>query len=148
MSNSVTLTNAGINSGTAMRLLASKVSYQWNNLVGTYPRPGAFDITPTLMQGWQNPGINISFILEQTSPTSGAITMSQFAQVVKNSTTTPTYLSITTGISDTLFASYATSSSGVTSIPIQIKDFTINIDPNDNIKSDKLIVNMNCFETK
>lgn len=148
MSNSVTLTNANINSGVAMKLLSSRITYQWQNIRATYPGPGRFDITPTQFQGWQNPGINITFILEQNNPTAGCITMSQLMQVVKNSTSALTYLTVTTGISDTLFASYATSSTGVTSIPIQVADLTINIDPNDNVNSDKLLITMNCFETK
>ena len=148
MTNQVTLTNSNINSGSPMKLLAAQISYKWVNLVSVYPRPGAFDITPTTMQGWQNPGINITFILEQNNPTTGTINMSQLMQVVKNSTSALTYLSITTGISDVLFGSYATSSTAVTSIPIQIKDIGFNIDPSDNINSDKLMVTMNCVETK
>lgn len=147
MTNSITLTNAAVNSGTAMKLLAGNIGYAWETLSREYPQPGRFTIAPTLFQGWKNPGINITFFIQITNPASSTfITYPQLMAVLRDRTS-PTYLTITFSDSDTLFASYASSSSGVTSIPIQIKSVNIAMNPNDNDRADLLAITLNCIES-
>lgn len=144
MANNVTLTNAGVNSGVALKVLSPQIGYVWGNLVKEFPIPGKNDITDVQMKGWKNPLINVQLIIQQSNPAAGCITYAQFMAMVRD-TTNKTYLSITSGISDVAFKSYAHNSSGVTSIPIQITDFKISLGPDDDI--DKLYITFNCFET-
>jgi hypothetical protein len=146
MSNSVTLTNSTVNSGVAMKLLSGLVAFRWETLVAQYPQPGRFTVAPGLFQGWKNPGFNIIFSIQLTNPASSTlITLPQFFSVLRSQS--PTYLTITVGDNDTVFPSYATSSSGVTSIPIMFSDVNLPFNAGDSDRSDLITFSVNCFES-
>ena len=148
MTNRLTLTNAGQNSGNPLILLGSSFNYQWTNLTNEFPIPGKFTgIIETNFKGWQNPIMNISFYIETDSPTAGAITWTQWNNIVKDAVN-HTYLNLKYGTSDTSlisFASVAAGSTGTSSIPIQIKDYQLQVDPG---KFNRLYITFNCVETK
>lgn len=148
MTNRLTLTNAGQNSGNALILLGASFSYQWTNMTNEFPISGKYTgIIETNFKGWQNPVMNVSFYIETDSPTVGSITWTQWNNIVKDSVN-HTYLNLKYGTSDTSlisFASVAAGSTGTSSINIQIKDYQLQVDPN---KINRLYITFNCIETK
>lgn len=148
MTNRLTITNAGQNSGSALILLGAQMGYSWGNLTKDFPHPGIYNgVTEVEYKGWKNPSFNIRFYIELTNPTAGCITWTQFNMIVRD-TINKNYLNLTFGENDTAFSSFAsvpsTTSTGVASIPIQVIDYNVLIDPN---VTDKLYITMNCMET-
>jgi hypothetical protein len=148
MTNRLTLTNAGQNSGNSLILLGATFGYVWGNMVRDFPIPGrSTGIIETQFKGWKNPAINITFYIELSTPTTGAVTWTQFNNIIKDATN-KTYLQLKFGTNDTQFFSYAgmaAGSTGTSSIPIQIMDYNLQVNPG---TLDKLFVTMNCVETK
>lgn len=147
--NRLTLTNAGQNSGQPIILLGSTCNYSWGNLTRDFPLPGQYTgVTGVEYKGWKNPMFSISFYIELSNPTAGAITWTQFNMIVRDAVN-KTYMNLKFGTNDTEFSSFASvpysTSTGVTSIPIQITDFNAILDPNN---MDKIYITMNCVETK
>ena len=147
MANRLTLTNSGQNSGQALILLGSTFNYQWSNLTTDFPIEGKFSgIISANFKGWKNPIIAITFYIETDNATIGSITWNQWNDIVKDGVNT-TYLNLKYGTGDTNFTSTASVAQGVTgisSIPIQIKDYQLQVDPN---KINRLYITFNCVET-
>jgi hypothetical protein len=147
--NSLKLTNAGQNSGNPLILLGAKFTYSWTNLYRDFPLPGQYSgVQAVQYSGWKNPTMNISFYIELTNPTTGTMTWTQWNMILRD-TTNKTYLSLIFGNSDTAFTSFAgiasSSTTATSSIPIQVMDYNVTIDPS---VKDKLFISMDCMETK
>lgn len=154
MTNSITLTNAGINSGAETILLAGDFSYNWKNLTKADPGNGYFGSVETQFSGWENPTMNLTFHIPTDNIPTSSMTWALWNQFVKaqytGSSSTTTYMKIKYGASDTLFADYSASSSstGITSIPIQILGFGLNFSPADSDRAAFWSINAQLQVTK
>ena len=133
MANTITLTNAGINSGTAVKLLHGAFSYGWKNLVKADPANSSYSSVEAQFSGWENPTMNLTFHIPVESIPSDTMTWALWNQFVKNqyagTAATQTRLAITVGSNDTQFGDYSTSTVAVTAIPIQIDEFSLIFSP-------------------
>ena len=142
--NTITLTNSAVNSGNSMKVLSQNFNYVWGNLTKDYPIRGKKDIISVQATGWKNPVISMQCVLPLSNTPIGTMTWNQFMQLARNTTST-TYLNASTGTSDTVFSSYAHSSTGVTSIPVVITDFQLITSPDQD--ADKYYLTINMVET-
>lgn len=150
MTNTLTLTNSAINSGSAVRLLGGEFSYSWQNLIDAPPVATGFGNTEVQMSGWENPLINLTFYIPVDNIPSSTMTWALWNQFTKNDTVTQTLLTMRIGASDTIFISYAASSSstGTSTIPVVIKGYTLNLSPADSSNASFWTVNAQLQETK
>lgn len=147
------LTNSTINSGTAVTLLGGELSYQWKNLTSANPGNSFFASTESQFSGWENPIMSLSFHINVNSIPTGTMTWDLWNQFVKaqylGTSSTQTFLSCQVGTS-TLFTDYSASSSstGVTSIPIQINSSTLSFSPGDSDNAHFWTINCQLQVTK
>jgi len=135
MTNSITLTNDTINSGTAVKLLNSTFTYGFKNMTDVDPTNGGFGITEVQFWGWENPKITLTFHIPIDNIISGFMTWSLWNEFAKNkydgTSGTQTKLNINVGGSDTAFADYSldSTSDSVTTIPVQVDNFKLVFGP-------------------
>lgn len=128
MANYLQLSNT--TEGITKRLLVYSLDYSWNNLVSDYPIPGKFGILENQHQGWTNPSMSLDFTIPVSTTDSSLLTWTDWNRLARS--TSETIMTVNIGSSNVMFSSFASSSSGVSSIPIAIKSFRIRISPKDN----------------
>lgn len=156
----VTLTSSEITPNT-VKLHSGKINYAWKNLTSQKPIQRAYGATEVQFMGWENPVYRVNFFIPaDAAASSDYITWAQLNTLARQRVTdgNPLTLSISTGELDSTdgftetaeFSSYALDSTttGVTDIPVIIKDFTVNFDPGDSINGYFWSINMTLQETK
>jgi hypothetical protein len=154
MANTLTLTNASINSGTAVKILNGVVTYNWKNLVKANPTNSSYKNTEAVFTGWENPTFNLTFHIPVGAEPSGTMTWALWNQFVKNkyyasSGATKTTLTIIVGDSDVSFTDYSVdeTTSGNTIIPIQILGFGLTFSPGESNKAGFWTINAQVMVT-
>ena len=135
----------------------TRVTYQFSAEQGRTPIPGLFSIVEVQQQGWANPAFTlvIEFPDEPSSyySANSFLSWEDFYLMATNkyegTSDTQLTLSITAGENnDQVFSSYAASSLGTSSIPVTIKTFTVNFNPDtDSLKGGHWTVNATLWET-
>ena len=147
MTNTVTLTNPTINGGTAVKIKCDKVSLGWKNNTDSKPTPNSFAVTEVMKNSFENPVYKIknAMLISGTN----YLTQSLLQQFAKNryagTSATRTTLIVTYGLSDTALLA---SDCVTTSIPVEVEDFTFNLDQTDSEKAYVPTVDINLRETK
>lgn len=128
------------------KIACYNIPYNWNNQTSPVPIPGNFsNIQPVQFNGWENPAIVLNFNLYLDNNPSGFLTWAEWMKLVKSQS--PTLLTIVVGATDTSITSYANSTIGTTSIPIQIVSFDTNFDPNNDADVGMINISARCLET-
>jgi len=154
MANQLTLINTSINSGTAVRLLNGEFTYSWQNQIDAPIIATGYGNSESQFSGWENPIINLTFLIPVDSIPAGTMTWALWNQFVKNqylgTSATQTKLSAVVGAGDTQFISYAASSSstGTSTVPIVVKGYTLTFDPGDSVNASLWRINAQLQETK
>ena len=159
MTNSIKLTNPNINSGNPIPLLNAEFTYGWKNMINTDTRNNGFGIVESQIAGWENPLIGITFYIPMDATAcnvvpSTVMSWAQWMSFVRNkydgTSGTKTTLTMNSGSSDIAFVSYALNSSttGLTSVPITIKSFTLRVSPDDANKTNWWVINAQIVEDK
>lgn len=155
----ITLTNSNVNSGTAVALNTATITYSWKNLTVNKPLENSFQATEIQFNGWENPLMNLRFIIRPNDSTSNTMTWELWNNFIRQKPSTSNYttLNITTGGltaggtagSSAVFKSYAASesSTGATNIPIVIKNADVTFDAGDSVNGYFWTVNAQLVET-
>jgi len=131
-----TLTNANVNSGTAVLLNARSVTYAWSNITKPTPADGKYDIVTSHFGGFENPKIVVQGIIDNRRAIANSMThvlLVNFAACKAGTTalkvnygTTPTILG---GRPTAGYVSTGSNTLDTTNgIDVQIENFNINID--------------------
>lgn len=137
------------------KVLANNIRYAWKNFnsVASVEGKGLLNdngISSVSQKGWSNPTISMNIVLPDKSSawytTNGMMSWADFnayVRDVKTSAATGLILSIISEADNSrTLTSYASSSSGVTDIPVVVDSYTVSIDP----KSNLYTVNINFIE--
>lgn len=88
----ITLTNANVNSGTAIVILGGTIRYDWKNITRADPVDGKYDIVESHYGGFENPIISVTGIFDVDNKASLSNIMTHAMLVnfatVKSGTTT------------------------------------------------------------
>ena len=131
-----TLTHTLVNSGTAVILQNSKVTYGWKNLNEVKPIPGKFDIVENNNNGFENPKITISGYFDDIeSPASNELTQKLLIDFATLQSTGAISLSVPVGAGSTYLGGrpsggYANDGTNTlqNTISVVIDSFIINVD--------------------
>jgi hypothetical protein len=139
--NYIKLINTNITGSGGLKLLHGGVTYSWKNLVSADPGEGFYGNVETQFSGWENPTMNLLFHIPTGTGTyddgSTWMSWSKWNQIAKNqylgTEASATSIVIAYNASDSLFADYSASSSttGITSIPIQIRSYSLTFSPDE-----------------
>jgi hypothetical protein len=139
------MTHSLVNSGTAVTLKGAKVGYKWKNLTNCNPVVAKWDIVKGNYQGFENPTISISGVINQVDLGTNDLTQKRLIDFCTLLSTTPISLVVPTsssGTAESPFSATPTYLGGrpsggyktdgtntlVNSINILILDFSIDID--------------------
>lgn len=142
MTNTITLTNPSINSGTAIKLLNSNFSYGWKNLEDSPPSLNSFGNVESQFSGWENPILTLNFHIPINNNIANGMTWALWNEIAKNqydadTASTKTVLNISVGSSDSAFTDYSldSTSSSLSSIPVIVKTYSLTFSPGDSHNS-------------
>jgi len=93
----VTLQHTSVNSGTAVTLHATSVSYGWKNLTNVEPIQGKYDSVEANFGGFENPKITLSGSFDIGDLESNELTQDLLVNFATLRHTTPIKLTIPTG---------------------------------------------------
>jgi hypothetical protein len=141
----VSLTHSLVNSGTAVTLKGAKVGYKWKSLTNCNPAVAKFDVVPGNYQGFENPTITITGVINQVDLGTNDLTQQHLVNFCTLLSTIPISLIVPTSSSGTAESPFSATptylggrpSGGYktdgtntlsNSINIIISDFSIDID--------------------
>lgn len=144
MGNQVYLSCANL-SPSIIKLHNSDFTYAWKNLVSSDPDVDSFSSVEAQFNGWENPSMSLTFHIPIDSLVSGFATWEDWNKYVKNlydgTGDNCVYLNIVVGNSDTSFKDYSSSTSGNSSIPVQIKTYNLRFSPGDSKNASHWTIN-------
>jgi hypothetical protein len=127
----ITITNPGVNGGTAIEFHNSKVSYSWKNLLKVTPSPQKFDTIQGDLSGWENPRIVIEGFFDIDDLDTNEVRQAHLINLAKvqytGSTATTSTLAVYAGNSATetnLLAADASTST----VKVLVDSFSIDFD--------------------
>ena len=138
--------------GVEKYLLNGEITYSWKNFVSNNPISGGFSLSTPVFEGWENPGINLSFHLPDKEDSwyteNSIVNWSDWLDYVTNqdieTAATKLYLVSTYGKNSKILLS---STGGSTGIPIIVKGFSMRIAPEDSKDAGHMLINAQLIET-
>jgi len=97
----VTLTHSSVNSGTAVELYNTEITFGFKKLINTDPVSGKYDIVEANYDGFENPLIALQCVIDVDDIPTNGLTQQLLTEFATLRSTTPITLSITSGSSGT-----------------------------------------------